>query len=116
LPGNKFYFIKGELAFLENALFQYVLSLVSSRGYTYMSVPHMTNSRIVTGAGFAPRTSEQSDEYFIENEDLALIATAEIPLTGYHADEIIDESDLPIRYVGYSACYRKEAGCLRQAY
>src|SRR5690606_3595965 len=55
-------------------------------------------------------TSDQSDEYFIENEDLTLIATSELPLTGYHAGEIIDEEKLPILYSGYSACYRKEAG------
>lgn len=110
VAGNKFYFVKGDLAFLENALFQFVLELVAARGFTYMTVPNMVNSRIITGAGFSPRTSNQSDEYFIENEDLGLIATAEIPLTGYHADEIIEESDLPIKYVGYSPCYRKEAG------
>lgn len=110
VAGNKFYFIKGDLAFLENALFQYVLDLVASKGFTFITVPHMVNSNIVTGAGFAPRTSEQNDEYFIDSEDLALIATAEIPLTGYHADEIIEESKLPLRYVGYSPCYRKEAG------
>jgi seryl-tRNA synthetase len=80
------------------------------KGFTFMTVPHMVSSRIMTGAGFAPRTSDQSDEYAIEGEDLSLIATAEIPLTGYHADEIIDEDKLPICYVGYSPCYRKEAG------
>ena len=75
-----------------------------------MTVPHMVSSRVLTGTGFAPRTSDQSDEYAIEGEDLSLIATAEIPLTGYHADEIIDESKLPLMYMGYSPCYRKEAG------
>jgi seryl-tRNA synthetase len=64
----------------------------------------------MTGTGFAPRSSEQSDEYAIEGEDLLLIATAEIPLTGYHADEILDEADLSLRYAGLSPCYRKEAG------
>jgi seryl-tRNA synthetase len=70
----------------------------------------MVNARTATGTGFAPRSDEQSDEYFIEDEDLSLIATAEMPLTGLHADEIIDESRLPILYAGYSPCYRKEAG------
>jgi len=65
---------------------------------------------VATGTGFAPKSSEQSDEYFVEGEDLSLIATAEMPLTGFHADEIIDEADLPLRYVAYSPCYRKEAG------
>ena len=75
-----------------------------------MTVPHMVNGNVATGTGFAPRSSEQSDEYFIENEDLSLIATAEMSLTGYHANEILNEKDLPIFYAGYSPCYRKEAG------
>lgn len=75
-----------------------------------MTVPHLVNSRTATGTGFAPRTSDQGDEYYIEGEDLSLIATAEIPLTGYHADEIIDEDQLPLMYAGLSPCYRKEAG------
>ncbi len=106
----KFYFLKGDLALLENAITQFALQFVLSKGFTYMTVPNMVNSRIASGTGFAPRTSEQSDEYYIEGEDLSLIATAEMPLTGYHADEILDEADLPLLYVGYSPCYRKEAG------
>lgn len=62
------------------------------------------------GAGFAPKSSKESNEYFIDEENMMLIGTAEAPLTGYHADEIIDEADLPKLYVGYSPCYRKEAG------
>lgn len=110
VAGAKFYFLKGDLALLENALTQYALDFVVKEGFTYMTVPHMVSSRIATGTGFAPRTDSQSDEYYIENEDLSLIATAEMSLTGYHADEILDESDLPKLYVGYSPCYRKEAG------
>jgi seryl-tRNA synthetase len=110
VAGAKFYFLKGDLALLENAIYQFALDFMVKKGFTFMTVPHMVSSRIMTGAGFAPRTSDQSDEYAIEGEDLSLIATAEIPLTGYHADEIIDEDKLPICYVGYSPCYRKEAG------
>ncbi|NDC22009.1 serine--tRNA ligase [bacterium] len=75
-----------------------------------VSVPNLVNSRIATGTGFAPRTSEQSDEYYIEGDDLSLIATAEMSLTGMHADEIIDEANLPLMYAAISPCYRKEAG------
>lgn len=110
VAGNKFYFLKGDLGLLENALLQFSLDLLVKKGFCYMTVPHLVNGRTITGAGFAPRTSQQSDEYFIEGDDLALIATAEIPLTGYHADEIIPEAKLPLKYAGYSACYRKEAG------
>lgn len=110
VAGAKFYYLKGDLALLENALLQYALSVVSEEGFEYITMPHMVNSRMAEGTGFTPRSDEQSDEYFIEGEDLSLIATAEIPLTGYRADEIIDEDELPLLYAGYSPCYRKEAG------
>ena len=110
VAGAKFYSLKGDLALLENAITQVALDYIVKKGFTFMSVPHMVNQRTMTGTGFAPRTSDQSDEYSIEGEDLSLIATAEIPLTGLHADEIVDESSLPLLYAGLSPCYRKEAG------
>ncbi len=110
VAGAKFYYLKGDLALLEQAITQYALGVLVGRGFNFMTVPHMVNARTMTGTGFAPRTSDQSDEYAIEGEDLSLIATAEIPLTGYHADEILDEKDLPLLYAGLSPCYRKEAG------
>lgn len=110
VAGSKFYYLKGDLALLENALLQYGLKKVREHGFTYMTVPDMVSSRVLEGCGFNPRTSDQSDEYYIEGEDLAMIATAEMPLTGFHMDEILDEKDLPLLYAGYSACFRKEAG------
>ncbi len=110
VAGAKFYYLKNGLALLENALLQYGLSKVLEHGFTYMTVPDMVCSRVLEGCGFNPRTSEQSDEYFVEGEDLGLIATAEMSLTGYHMDEIIDEDKLPLFYAGYSPCFRKEAG------
>ena len=110
VAGAKFYYLKGDLALLENALLQYGLSKVLEHGFTFMTVPDMVCSRVLEGCGFNPRTSDQSDEYYIEGEDLALIATAEMSLTGYHMDEIIDEDKLPLFYAGYSPCFRKEAG------
>ena len=110
VAGAKFYYLKGDLALLENAITQYALDFVTKKGFTYMTVPNMVNGRVATGTGFAPRSDSQSDEYFIEGEDLSLIATAEMPLTGYHADEIIDEDKLPLLYAGLSPSYRKEAG------
>lgn len=110
VAGAKFYYLKDGLALLENALLQYGLSKVLEHGFTFMTVPDMVSSRVLEGCGFSPRTSDQSDEYYIEGEDLAMIATAEMPLTGYHMDEIIDEDKLPLFYAGYSACFRKEAG------
>ena len=110
VAGAKFYYLKGDLALLENAITQFALDFVLKKGFTYLTVPHMVNSRVAAGAGFAPRGDESGNEYFVEGEDLTLIGTAEAPLTGYHADEIIDEAKLPLKYVGYSPCYRKEAG------
>lgn len=110
VAGAKFYYLKGNLALLENALLQFGLSKVLEHGFTFMTVPDLVSSKVLEGCGFNPRTSDQSDEYYVEGEDLALIATAEMPLTGYHMDEIIDEDKLPLLYAGYSACFRKEAG------
>lgn len=110
VAGAKFYYLKNGLALLENALLQFGLKKVTEHGFNFMTVPDMVSSKVLEGCGFNPRSSEQSDEYFIEGEDLAMIATAEMPLTGYHMDEIIDEKDLPLCYAGYSACFRKEAG------
>lgn len=110
VAGTKFYYLKNELALLENALIQFGLQKVLEKGFNFITVPDLVSSKVLEGTGFNPRTSDQSDEYFIENTDLALIATAEISLTGYHMDEIIDEKDLPLLYAGLSACFRKEAG------
>lgn len=110
VAGAKFYYLKNELALLENALVQFGLKKVIEKGFNFITVPDLVSSKVLEGTGFNPRTSDQSDEYFIEGEDLALIATAEIALTGYHMNEIIEEKDLPLLYAGYSACFRKEAG------
>lgn len=110
VAGAKYYYLKNELALLENALIQFGIKKVLEKGFNFITVPDLVSSKVLEGTGFNPRTSDQSDEYFIEGEDLALIATAEIALTGYHMDEIIDEKDLPLMYAGLSACFRKEAG------
>jgi len=110
VAGAKFYYLKGDLALLENAITQFALDLVTQKGFTFLTVPHMVNSKTAEGAGFAPKSSNESNEYFIEGEDLTLIGTAEAPLTGYHMDDIIAEDKLPLFYVGLSPCYRKEAG------
>lgn len=110
VAGAKFYYLKNQLVLLEQALIQYGIQKVLNSGFQLMTVPDVVSSKVLEGTGFNPRTSTQSDEYFIENQDLALIATAEIPLTGYHMDEILDEADLPLLYAGLSPCFRKEAG------
>lgn len=110
VAGTKFYYLKNDLALLENAITQFALNFLIQKGFTYMTVPHMVNSRTAAGAGFAPKGESSDDQYFVEGEDLTLIGTAEMPLTGYHTGEILDEDQLPLLYAGYSPCYRKEAG------
>lgn len=109
VAGAKFYFLKGDLVQLELAVFQLGLQRAAKHGFTPITVPHMVNTRTASGTGYLPR-GEERQIYKIEGEDLNLIATAEIPITGYHADEIIPEADLPLLYVGLSPAYRMEAG------
>lgn len=107
VAGNKFYYLKGDLVQLELAVFQFGLQLAVKYGFTPMTVPHLVSRRAVEGTGFLAK-GEEDQIYKIEGEDLNMIATAEIPITAYHADEILDE--LPLLYVGLSPAYRKEAG------
>jgi seryl-tRNA synthetase len=107
VAGNKFYFLKGSLVELEIAVAQMGLELAKKHGFTPMMVPHMVNTRTLEGAGFSAKGAEKQI-YKVEDEDLNLIATAEIPLTGYHADEILTE--LPTQYAGLSPAYRVEGG------
>lgn len=109
VAGAKFYYTKGALAELDVAVQLAGMHFAIEHGFTPMLVPHMVNTRTASGTGYLPR-GEERQIYKIEGEDLNLIATAEIPITGYHADEIIDEKDLPLLYVGLSPAYRMEAG------
>ena len=107
VAGNKFYYTKGTLVELEFAILQLGLELAKKHGFMPMLVPHLVNTRVLEGAGFSAK-GEERQIYKVEGEDLNLIATAEIPLTGYHADEIL--LDLPKLYGGFSPSYRLEAG------
>lgn len=109
VAGAKFYYLSGDLVPLELAVLQFGLSLAAKYGFTPMTVPHMVNTRTASGTGYLPR-GEERQIYKIEGEDLNLIATAEIPITGYHADEILDADKLPLLYAGLSPAYRMEAG------
>lgn len=109
VAGNKFYFLKGPLVELELAVFQLGLALAKSHGFTPMMVPHLVNTKTLEGAGFSAR-GEEKQIYKVEDEDLNLIATAEIPMTGYFAGEIIDDKNLPVLMAGLSPAYRVEGG------
>lgn len=109
VAGNKFYYLMGPVVELAEAIKQVAYTSAKEAGFVPMLVPHLVNERIMSGTGFNP-TGPEEQIYKIEGDDLYLIATSEIPLTAYHAGEIIDPMDLPIQYVGWSPSYRKEAG------
>jgi seryl-tRNA synthetase len=109
VAGQKFYFLKNEAVLLELALVQYAMNTLLHEGYTPIITPDVARSEVLEGIGFIPRGPE-TQIYSIENTDLCLIATAEITLGGMHKDQILDELQLPIKYVGLSHCFRTEAG------
>lgn len=109
VSGAKFYYLKNELALMEFALIQYALETVMKRGFTPFVTPDLAKKDVLELVGFNPR-GESTQIYNIENSDLSLIGTAEITMSGYHMDEILDEEDLPKKYVAVSHCFRTEAG------
>ncbi|HZU38320.1 MAG TPA: serine--tRNA ligase [Gemmataceae bacterium] len=109
VAGQKFYFLKNEAVLLELALIQYALGLLIQEGYTPVITPDVARQEILEGIGFIPRGPE-TQIYSVENTDLCLIATAEITLGGMYRDQVLDELQLPLKYVGLSHCFRTEAG------
>ena len=105
---SRFYFLKGKLAILDIALCKYAIDFLNQRGFTLLIPPHLMNRFHYEGV-----TSLEDFEnvmYKIENEDLYLIATSEHPLVAMHANEILNEDDLPIKHSGFSVNFRKEVG------
>ena len=109
VTGANFYYLKNEAALLEMALCQYAASMLLPHGFVPMSTPDLARDEVLEGIGFAPRGPE-TQVYSIEHTDLSLVGTAEITLGGYNAGAILDGASLPLRYLGYSHCFRTEAG------
>ncbi|MCS6851221.1 MAG: serine--tRNA ligase [Gemmataceae bacterium] len=112
VAGQKFYFLKNEAVLLELALVQYALTTLIGEGFTPMITPDLARVEVLEGIGFLPRDPDPNKRqvYTIADSDLCLIATAEITLGGMHRDKILEELDLPLKYVGLSHCFRTEAG------
>ena len=108
VTGSRFAFYKGLGARLERALINFMLDTHTESGYTEMLTPLMVNQDSMRGTGQLPKFEE--DAFKIENNGYYLIPTAEVPVTNYHRDEIIDGELLPILYTAYSPCFRAEAG------
>jgi len=114
VAGAGFYFLKNDAVRLELALQQFATSFLADRGYTLISTPDLALTEILHGTGYIPRGPE-TQIYSIENTDLNLIATAEIPLGGMMAGQTIAEESLPLRFCGLSHCFRTEAGAAGRA-
>lgn len=109
ISGSRFYVLKGAGARLERALIALMLDVHTARhGYEEVFPPVLVRSEAMTGAGVLPKFGD--DAYQIRDEDLWLVPTAEVPVTALHSDEILDATQLPIKYAAYTACFRREAG------
>jgi len=108
VSGSRFGFVMGDLAILEFALVRYAMDRLMPHGFKPIIPPVLVRDHALFGTGFFPGDAEQV--YSIPDDDLYLVGTSEVPIAAFHADEIFDEGALPIRYAGYSTCFRREAG------
>ncbi|MFF7340673.1 serine--tRNA ligase [Streptomyces sp. NPDC008163] len=108
VSGSRFYYLTGVGALLELALVNAAIAQATEAGFTPMLTPTLVRPRAMEGTGFLGQAAE--DVYHLDKDDQYLVGTSEVPLAAYHMDEIIDAEKLPLRYAGYSSCYRREAG------
>lgn len=113
VSGPKFYYLKNEAVFLEQALIMYALNILRKHNFKLFITPDVAKEDVLKGIGFNPRGNE-SNVYAIEDEGTCLVATAEITLGGYHQDEILNKENFPLLYGGLSHCFRREAGAAGQ--
>ena len=108
VSGSRFYYLKGVGARLELALLTMAVDQAEAAGFTMMTTPTLVNPDIMAGTGFLGAHSDEI--YYLPADDQYLVGTSEVALAGYHKDEIVDLSNGPLRYAGWSSCYRREAG------
>ncbi len=108
VSGSRFYYLTGVGALLELALLNLAIAQATRNGFTPVIPPVLVAPKAMEGTGFLGQAAE--NVYRIESDDMYLVGTAEVPLAGMHADEIVPASALPMRYVGWSSCFRREAG------
>ncbi|MGW0812654.1 serine--tRNA ligase [Streptomyces viridiviolaceus] len=108
VSGSRFYFLTGVGALLELALVNAALAQATAAGFTAMLTPALVRPQAMGGTGFLGQASQ--DVYHLDKDDLYLVGTSEVALAGYHMDEILDAERLPLRYAGFSPCFRREAG------
>jgi len=108
VSGSRFFYLRGVGAQLEFALLNMAMAQATSNGFIPMITPSLVLPSAMDGTGFLGQAAE--NVYRVEADDLYLVGTSEVPLAAYHSDEIIDAKELPIRYAGWSSCFRREAG------
>jgi seryl-tRNA synthetase len=108
LSGSRFAYLRGELVVLEFALISYALAKLTGKGFQPVIPPVLVREHALFGTGFLPDTEQQI--YRLGDDDLYLTGTSEVALAALHEDEILGEGALPLRYVGFSSCFRREAG------
>lgn len=108
VAGTRSYFLCGQGAELERAVHSLAMDLLRSRGYKMMSVPVLVRTSAMQGTGYLPGGAEQA--YFVEKDDMWLVGTSEVSLASYHAGEILEANQLPVKIYAHSSCFRREAG------
>lgn len=108
VSGARFAYLKGEGALLEFALVRYAIDVAMAHGHTPVVPPVLVREDAMYGTGFLPTDEQQI--FTTRDDDLYLVGTSEVPLAGLHMDELLDPDELPLRYAGYSPCFRREAG------
>ncbi|MBI2050825.1 MAG: serine--tRNA ligase [Parcubacteria group bacterium] len=110
VSGARFWYLKNDLVMLEFALIQYSAHFMRAKGFTPILPPMLVREAAMFGTGFFPADKNEIYKVNADEDDLYLIGTAEVPLASYHADEVIDLSEGPLKYFGFSSCFRREAG------
>ncbi len=108
VSGSRFYYLVGDGALLELALVNFAIDIAQAHGFSPVIPPALVKPSAMEGTGFLGQAAE--NVYRIEQDDLYLVGTSEVPLAAMHMDEILNNKELPIKYAGYSPCYRREAG------
>jgi seryl-tRNA synthetase len=106
--GSRFVYLLGDLVFVQFALMRHAMDILVERGFLPAIPPVMVREEAMYGTGFLP--ADEAQLYTTTEDELYLVGTAEVPLAAFRMGEIIDEADLPLRYAGYSTCFRREAG------
>lgn len=109
VAGARFAYLKGDLVMIEFALAQYVLQTLTKEGFVPMTTPHMVTKKAMGSMGYLEKGGEE-EIYHLSHDDLVLIGTSEQSMGPMFMDELLEEEKLPLRYVAFSACYRREAG------